>query len=282
MDVAGELWIAGVGLARGYLGRADLTAEKFVPSPFSGGPGARAYRTGDLARFLPTGEVQYLGRIDHQVKVRGFRIELGEIEAALEQHPAVRECVVTVAGETAERHLVAYFVSATGEVLSPDELQAFLRQRLPEYEVPALYVRLEAMPLSPNGKVDRAGLPAPEPVRPTLGTVFQAPSTADEVLLASIWAEVLKIEDIGLHDNFFNLGGNSILGLRAVALARERGLPIGLQDLFVNRTIADLARSIVGSGSGVAAPEDEELAEILTEVDGLSEDEVQALLQEEL
>ena len=209
VGVAGNLYIGGVGLARGYLNRPDLTAEKFIPDPFSGEPGARLYKTGDLARHLPDGRIEFLGRADHQVKIRGFRIELGEIESVLRQHPAVRESIVVAEEDaTGEQRLVAYVV--TRRELSPtgNELRSFLKAKVPEYMVPAAFVPLDALPLMPNGKVDRRALPAADRTRPELEKGFVAPRTPVEELLADIWAQVLNIEQVGIYDKFIELGGH--------------------------------------------------------------------------
>ncbi|HYH44362.1 MAG TPA: amino acid adenylation domain-containing protein, partial [Thermoanaerobaculia bacterium] len=207
LGVPGELLIGGTGLARGYFGRPDLTAERFVPNPF-GGPGARLYRTGDLARWLATGELEFLGRLDHQVKVRGYRIELGEIEAALDQHPAVRAAVV-IAREDApgDQRLTAYVVGSAPS----GELRRHLRAGLPEYMVPSAFVVLPKLPLLPNGKVDRKSLPAPEAERPDLAAPFIAPKSRLEGVISEAWRSVLGVEKVGVHDNFFDLGGHSLL-----------------------------------------------------------------------
>src|ERR1700749_5005516 len=200
--VSGELYLAGEGLARGYLNRPELTAEKFVPHPFSAVPGERLYRTGDVARYLPGGELEFLGRPDHQVKVRGFRIELGEIESTLAQHERVREAVV-VAREEAGGHkrLGAYVVAEGGDTQEgAGELRGYLGERLPEYMVPSLFVALDSLPLTPNGKVDRKALPAPE-LRPELGDGYAAPTTPAERVLADIWCKVLGLEQGGANDN---------------------------------------------------------------------------------
>ncbi|MCP4658874.1 MAG: AMP-binding protein, partial [bacterium] len=245
VGVAGELHIAGVGLARGYLGRPDLTAERFVPDPFCPLPGGRLYRTGDLARLGPDGAVEYLGRLDFQVKVRGFRIELGEIETVLGGHPAVREVVVVAREEaTSGQRLVAYVVS--GESPTIGELRDVVKQKLPEFMVPSAFVFLDSMPLTPNGKVDRRALPAPEVSRPRLGTAFVAPRSSAEEELARIWTEVLGYgvpgrERVGVNDSFFELGGDSILSIRVVSRAREVGLQLTPRDLFRHPTIAELA-----------------------------------------
>ncbi|HEX7318159.1 MAG TPA: amino acid adenylation domain-containing protein [Pyrinomonadaceae bacterium] len=254
IGVAGELYIGGVCLARGYARRAGLTAERFVPDPFAAEPGARLYRTGDVARRLAGGEIEYLGRADHQVKVRGFRIELGEIEAALEQHARVREAVVTVQEVGGgDKRLVAYFVTDEGAgELKVAELRAHLRERLPEYMVPSLFVTLERMPVTSNGKVDRKALPAPDGARPELEEEYVAPSTPVEEVLCGIWSEVLGTERVGTADNFFNLGGDSILSIQVRARAQRAGLDFTLQQLFQHQTVRELARAIDGAESDAA------------------------------
>jgi surfactin family lipopeptide synthetase A len=242
IGVAGQMHIGGVSLARGYLNRPELTAEKFVPDPFSTEPGARMYKTGDLARYLADGNIEFLGRADHQVKIRGFRIELGEIEAALGQHPAVREAVI-LAREDApgEKRLVAYVVADS----TAEELRRFLKDKLPEHMVPAVFVLLDALPLMPNGKIDRGALPAPDRTRPELDKAFVAPRTRTEELLAQIWAQFLHLERVGVHDNFFDLGGHSLLATQAVSRMREAfQMEIPLRLLFELPTVAGLAESI--------------------------------------
>jgi tyrocidine synthetase-3 len=239
IGVAGELAIGGVNVGRGYLGRPSLTAERFVPDPF-GEPGARLYRTGDLARHLAHGAVEFLGRIDHQVKVRGFRIELGEIEAVLAQHPALREAVVVASALRAGQRLVAYVVPLEGAVAAPDELRGYVEERLPEYMVPAVVVVLAALPLLPNGKVDRRALPAPD--APAETAAYVGPRNATEATLASLWSELLGIERIGVHDDFFALGGDSIQAVRLVsAINEELGADLRVQDVFKHPSIAGLA-----------------------------------------
>jgi amino acid adenylation domain-containing protein/non-ribosomal peptide synthase protein (TIGR01720 family) len=254
VGVPGELLVGGAGLARGYLNRPGLTAERFVPDPFSGEPGARLYRTGDLARWLPSGDLEFLGRLDHQVKVRGFRVEPAEVEAALARHPAVREAAV-VAREDApgERRLVAYLVPRPGHPApAPDELRPLLQRSLPDYMLPAAFVPLEALPLTPNGKLDRAALPAPGPARPELAQPYAPPRSPAEEALAAIWAEVLGLERVGVRDNFFDLGGDSILAIRMVAGAARRGLRLTVRSLFQHQTVAELA-AVAGAGAPAEA-----------------------------
>ncbi|MGH9905799.1 MAG: non-ribosomal peptide synthetase, partial [Pyrinomonadaceae bacterium] len=211
IGVAGELHIGGAGLARGYLNQPELTAEKFIPNPFSEDPGARLYKTGDLVRYLPDGNIEFLGRFDHQDKVRGFRIELGEIETALSGHPQVRENVVIARElENGDKRLIGYIVG--GEPApTPQELRGFLKDKLPDYMIPAAFVMLKALPLTRNGKLDRNALPDPDHARPETDEAFAAPRTQVEAELARIWAKVLGIARVGIRDNFFELGGDSIL-----------------------------------------------------------------------
>ncbi|HEV8581878.1 MAG TPA: amino acid adenylation domain-containing protein [Thermoanaerobaculia bacterium] len=240
----GKLYIAGDGLARGYLGNPALTADRFVPDPF--GRGERMYRTGDLAAWLPDGNIVYRGRSDQQVKVRGYRIELGEIETVLAAHSGVSQAaVVPRQEESGERRLVAYVVAAPGEPPAIGELQAWLRDRLPEYMVPAAFVFLPALPLSPNGKVDAKALPAPERVRPELAAAFAAPKSELERIIAAVWQEALVVEKVGIHDNFFDLGGHSLLLAKVHARLREvLERDLSLVDLFKNPTVASLAEAL--------------------------------------
>ncbi|HYO54957.1 non-ribosomal peptide synthetase [Archangium sp.] len=249
VGVLGELYIGGIGLARGYLGRAELTAERFLPNPFSSQPGERLYRTGDKVRWLADGTLEYVGRIDFQVKVRGFRIELGEVEQALREKEGVGE-VVVVAREDApgEKRLVAYLVAQKGQELDREELRKWLGQKLPEYMVPSAFVVLEALPLTSSGKVDRKALPAPDVVS---RSVYVAPRTPVEELLAQIWAEVLGCERVGIHDDFFELGGHSLLSVKLYAQVRELfGVKLALEDLFSGPSVAALAERIEEARSG--------------------------------
>ncbi|HVR07263.1 MAG TPA: amino acid adenylation domain-containing protein [Thermoanaerobaculia bacterium] len=245
----GELCIAGAGVARGYLGRADLTAERFLPDPFAERPGARMYRTGDLARFRADGAVEYLGRADHQVKIRGFRIEPGEIEAALERCPGVRSAVVLARSDAAgSPRLAAYVVPADGVAAaetSAAKLAAALAASLPAYMVPADFVFLAALPLNANGKVDRRALPPPDAAAAKAATAYLAPRSQAEEVLCGIWAEVLGLPRIGVHDNFFALGGHSLLAPRTVSrLRRSFGVEVPLRALFDRPTVAGLAALI--------------------------------------
>ncbi len=256
IGVAGELYAAGDGLARGYLGRPELTAQRFLPDPFSSEPDARMYRTGDLVRWRPDGTLEFLGRMDDQVKIRGFRIELGEIESVLASHQAVRETAVVARSDQAgDKRLVAYVVPAADPPASLDELQGFLRKRLPGYMVPAALVTLDKLPLTANGKIDRRRLPEPGDARPHLHAAYVAPRTPAERILAEVWAEVLGLDRVGIHDNFFAIGGASITSLRIVARAQEAGLSadpslLSPELLFEHPTIAEIA-SLLEAAPGV-------------------------------
>jgi amino acid adenylation domain-containing protein len=250
--VAGELFIGGHGVARGYAGRPALTAERFVPDAFSGRSGERLYRTGDVARWRTDGVLEYLGRNDHQVKVRGFRIELGEIEARLAEHPAVREAVV-VAREDApgDRRLVAYYVS-DGEI-EVEALRAHLGERLPEHMVPPAYVRMEALPLTSSGKTDRKALPAPDDgARARKG--YEVPEGEAETAIAEVWQELLGVERVGRNDHFFELGGHSLLALTMIQRLRKRGLKVGIQVLFNKPRLSELAAEVKPVAAAGAAP----------------------------
>jgi len=272
IGVPGELCLGGDSLARGYLNRPDLTSKSFIPNPFSKDPGARLYLTGDLVRYLPDGNIEFLGRLDHQVKVRGFRIELGEVEAVLGQHPDVLETVVLARDETSGgKRLVAYLVLEEGKDPAVGELRQFLLGMLPDYMVPSTFVRLEALPLTSSGKVDRRALPAPDRQRPELDSEPVAPRTPTEEVLARIWAELLGLEQVGIHDNFFELGGHSLLATQVVTRIQDMlNVPIPLRVFFEMPTIAGLAAGadtlvwaaqVAQAGSstnGVGEEEDEE------------------------
>jgi amino acid adenylation domain-containing protein len=244
VGVVGELYIGGRCLARGYLNRPDLTAECFVPHPFRAG--ARLYRTGDLGRWLLSGDLEFLGRADTQFKVRGFRIEPGEIESALVEHPSIDEAVVVAHGEGEAATLAAYLVPAPNcDAPTPRDLREHLGRTLPSYMIPALYVPLQALPLTPHGKVDVNALPPPDSTRPTLETTFAPPTTPTEITLAEIWQDVLGLERVGIHDDFFDLGGHSLIATQFVSRARMAfSAQIPLRALFEQPTIASLAQVI--------------------------------------
>jgi amino acid adenylation domain-containing protein/non-ribosomal peptide synthase protein (TIGR01720 family) len=254
--VAGELHIGGVGLARGYLRRPELTAEKFIPHPFSNAPGRRIYKTGDLARFMPDGVIEYLGRIDNQVKIRGNRIELGEIENALLRHVDVREAVVLARREeSGQQRLVAYVIphqAPDKAALAMNALRGFLQERLPDYMIPTAFVLLDQMPLTPNGKVDRRSLPAPDSDRPEAEHAYTEPRSQAEQVLCGIWSDVLRINRVSIHDNFFALGGDSIISIQIISRARQAGLRITPKQLFGHPTVAGLA-AVAGTMAGPRA-----------------------------
>ena len=243
----GELYTGGEGLARGYLGNGGLTAERFMPDPFSKESGARLYRTGDLAKYRADGNLEFAGRIDHQVKIRGFRIELEEIEAVLQRHEAVKQAVV-IARENQQGHkqLVAYVTSRDTQRRNVEDLSIYLKGQLPEYMVPAIFVELEELPLTPQGKVDRRALPEPGKFSPGMGQAYAAPRTQTEQILCKLWAEVLGVAHVGIHDNFFELGGDSIISIQIAAQANRAGLRITPTQLFEQPTVAQLA-AVAGS-----------------------------------
>ncbi|CAN2534203.1 Linear+gramicidin+synthase+subunit+D [Methylocapsa aurea] len=252
IGVAGELHIGGAGLARGYLGRPDLTAERFVPNSF-GHAGERLYRTGDLARYRADGNIEFLGRIDHQVKIRGFRIELGEIEAALTRLPQLREAVVIASEDgRGDKRLVAYVVAAEGAALEIAELRGALARELPDYMIPAAFVALDALPLTPNGKIDRRALPAPD-LDAQIAHRYVAPRNATEKALCRIFADVLGIDRVGVDDDFFQLGGHSLLAMTLVETLRGHGLRTDVRTLFANPTPGRFALAM-GDGGDVVVP----------------------------
>ncbi|MBU6399317.1 MAG: amino acid adenylation domain-containing protein [Verrucomicrobia bacterium] len=243
VGVPGELFIGGDGVARGYWNQPELTREKFIPDPYRDQPDARLYRTGDRARYRPDGTVEFLGRADHQVKIRGHRIELGEIETVLARHPALRQAAVVARQDTpGDQRLVAYVVSATDPPPGIGALLDHVRQQLPDHMVPAAFVFLQHLPLTPNGKLDRRALPEPETTRPELSEAFRAPRTAIEISLAQIWREVLRLDRVGTQDNFFDLGGHSVLAAQVLARIQQAfGLELPLRVIFEHPTLAGLA-----------------------------------------
>ncbi len=255
IGVYGEIYIGGYGLARGYLNHPELTSERFVPHRFSDDPSKRLYRTGDLARYHPDGDIEFLGRADNQVKIRGNRIELGEIEAALNQHPAVKDAVIVLRerGLLREKDLIGYFVPKEPSRVAISELRNFLREKVPDYMVPSLFMQLDALPLSPNGKIDRIALRLPDDTRPEPKQTYVEPRTHVQELLAQIWEEVLRVEAVGIHDNFFELGGHSLLAIQIISRVRETfDKDVPLSGLFDTPTVAGLAVTIEEAISGRA------------------------------
>jgi acyl-coenzyme A synthetase/AMP-(fatty) acid ligase/acyl carrier protein len=243
IGVSGEIYIGGAGVARGYLNRADLTAERFIADPFSKVSDARMYKTGDLGRWRADGNIEYLGRNDFQVKIRGFRIEVGEIEAQLLRHAGVKEAVV-LAREDApgDKRLIAYVVGQEGQECTAEQLRGHLLALLPEYMVPSGYVRLERLPLTANGKLDRQALPAPDQSA-VVSREYEAPQGEIESAIAQIWQELLKLERVGRQDNFFELGGHSLMAVQLVSrLRQELGVEVALREVFAQPTVQGLAR----------------------------------------
>ena len=243
----GEIYIGGAGLARGYRNRPDLTAEKFVPNPFSSDPEARLYRTGDFGSYFEDGQIAFAGRADDQLKIRGHRVEINEIVAVLGRHPAVQSnAVVAQENQAGNKSLVAYVVARPGQDLNSRALREFLRSFLPEYMVPAIFVRLEKLPLSAHGKVDRQSLPVPDADNMLRDEAFTSPRTALETQVGEIITALLNTRELGIHDNFFLLGGSSFLGIQVIARVREKfGVDVPLHALFEAPTIAELAAQIV-------------------------------------
>jgi amino acid adenylation domain-containing protein len=244
IGVPGELYIGGWGLARGYRGRADLTAERFIADPFTGNADARLYKTGDAARYRADGTIEYLGRLDSQVKVRGFRIELGEIETVLTHHPAINQAVVIVREDIPGDQRITAYLTVSGDAPAPQDLRMHLQEHLPNYMIPAAFVVLPALPLTPNGKVDRRALPAPDSSTSDEQT-YVAPTTPDEIALAAIWSDLLGIDPVGVTDNFFELGGHSLLATQLMSRIRETfGIEMALRTLFEAPTVETLAVAI--------------------------------------
>jgi len=276
--VAGELYIGGESLARGYFQRPDLTAERFVPNPFGARPGTRLYRTGDVARYLPDGNVEFIGRNDNQVKIRGYRVELGEIECALLQHASVREAVVITREDPAGgKRLAAYLVNQQNQVPSADELQRFLKNKLPEYMIPSVFVLLKSLPLNPNGKLDRRELPGSEGAGLQLNGSFIEPRTTVEEVLAAMWADVLKQERVGVEDNFFALGGHSLAAMQVMSRVRNTfHVELPLRAVFEATTVALLAEAIAQHEPQPG--QSERIARVLKKLQSMSPAEKEALM----
>lgn len=288
IGVPGEVHIGGAGVARGYWRRPGLTAEKFIPDPFAVSPGERLYKTGDLARYLPDGNLEFLGRVDHQVKVRGFRIEPGEIEAVLNEHPAIHSSAVVAREDSpGDKRLVAYVIGHGAQRPDAQQLRNFLRRKLPEHMIPCAVVSLEEWPLSANGKLDRSALPVPDAQRSADAQAFVAPRDAIERRLTEIWSEVLGLDRVGVHDNFFDLGGHSLLATQVISRLRDAfQLEVPLQSIFESPTVAELAGIIDHQRQMEAAGAPETIGPIAVDpgggrpirVDALSDEEVAAML----
>jgi len=266
IGVVGELHIGGVGLARGYRNRPDLTKERFIPNPFTSDPGSRLYKTGDLGRFLPDGQIMFVGRADEQIKIRSFRIEPNEVVNVLNRHPMIgASCVIARETTPGDSRLIAYLVLNPKARLTRRTLQEFLQTQLPDYMIPGVFVLLEALPLTPNGKIDAAALPKPSSENSLGDAGFVAPRNPVEVRLAKIMAELLGMEEIGVDDNFFLLGGHSLLGTQVIARVRESfGVDVALRTLFDSPTVAKLGEEIERN--------------IVTKLEAMSEEDAQVML----
>ena len=284
INMPGELHIGGDNLARGYGNRPELTAMSFVPNPFSDEPGTRLYKTGDLARYRPDGQIEYLGRIDQQVKLRGYRIELQEIEAAICMHEGIQDAIVLVREDVpGSKRLVGYHVAATeGQPPGVEELRQFLKDKLPEYMVPSAFVGLDALPFTPGGKVDRRALPAPDQFGHDSETPFIAPRTSTEERLAEIWTGLLRIEEISVNQNFFELGGHSLLATQVMSRIRQAfKIELPLRFIFELPTISSLAAKL-NAGTDSKKTDIDEIALMLEDIEQLSSDEIMKLMEERL
>jgi amino acid adenylation domain-containing protein len=267
IGVPGELHIGGDGVARGYLNRSELTGERFIPDPFSNRPGARLYKAGDLARYLPDGQIAFMGRTDHQIKIRGYRIEPDEIVSVLNRHPAIQTSLVVAREDTpGDKRLMAYIILVPGVRITASSLRDALVTHLPDYMIPSVFVVLEALPLTPNGKVDRAALPAPDATNTLRDGAIAAPSTLTEQRLFEIVAPLLELEQVGMDDNFFLLGGNSFLGTQVIVrVSQAFGIDLPLRTLFEAPTVRQLAAEIE--------------QQLIAKLETMSEEEVLRLLQ---
>jgi amino acid adenylation domain-containing protein len=279
--VAGEVYVGGANLARCYLDRPSLTAERFVPDPFGGEPGARLYRMGDLARYLADGSLEYLGRADHQTKIHGVRIEPDEVAGTLAQHEAIRECVVIVREDTpGDKRLVAYAVPREPGGTTASDLRLFLKQKLPDYMVPSAFVLMQALPLTPSGKVDRRALPAPEQGGTHEVGSHVAPRDAIESVMAGMWAEMLKRDKVGVYDNFFELGGHSLLAMQLISRVRESfSVEFPLRQMFEDPTVAGMSAALVAHE--LKPGRTLKVARILQQLEGMTEADVTSQLQEQ-
>jgi len=279
INVPGELLIGGNALAKGYLGRPDLTEEKFIPNPFT--DGERMYKTGDRVRFLPDGTLDFMGRIDFQVKIRGFRIELGEIENALQQMPAISRAVVTAFDTPQDvKALAAYFTTVNNEPLDSAPIRSFLEERLPDYMVPALFMRLDKMPVDPSGKINRRLLPEADLSKIEVKTEYVAPRTPTEEKLCDMMKEVLHIERVGIKDSFFDLGGHSMMATQVVSRIREEfDVELSLRVLFENPTAEGIAQALIEAES--ETQDAESLDAMLSEIENLSDEEIEKFLNED-
>ena len=280
IGVPGELCVGGDGVARGYRNRPDLTAERFILNPFSDPPEARLYRTGDLARYLPDGNIEFYCRIDNQVKIRGYRIELGEVESVLAQHPAIQQAVVIAREDTpGDRRLVAYCVATADSNPLPHDLRSYLKHKLPDYMIPSTFVLLDSLPLAPNGKLDRKALMAPDGGRPELDDGFAAPRNSVEETLANIWAKALRLDKVGIHDNFFDLGGHSLLATQVMSRMQNAfSVELPLRQMFESPTVVELA--IIITETQQKCGSDTQQAQILRELDSMTEEDAQGHMDE--
>jgi acyl carrier protein len=275
MGVAGELYIGGAGVARGYMNRSELTTEKFISDPFSSDQQARLYKTGDLVRHLLDGNIEFLGRIDNQVKIRGFRVELEEIEQALRSHSGITDAVVVLHEHSdGDKRLVAYVVTNIDAQPAIGELRTFLKEKLPSYMVPAIFETVEALPLMPSGKINRRALPEPRLQDRQMDETFVGPRTPIEQLLADVWSDVLKLDRISIHDNFFELGGHSLLAAKVVSNVRnELEVELCMVDVFQAPTIASLALLLCPRRAQGESEDD--LAALLEELAALTDETAQ-------
>jgi hypothetical protein len=274
--VHGELYLGGMKLAREYLNQPELTAKRFIPNPFSNEPGSKLYKTGDIARYLADGCIEYLGRVDHQIKVRGFRIELGEIESVLRQHPDVGQAVVVSQdGPNNAKQLVAYVTARNGTMPGMEEMKRHLKSKLPDFMVPAYFVTLNALPLTVNGKIDRKSLPPIEAAIPAVHKHYVGPRNEQERLLVEAWEAILKRKQISVHDNIFEIGGDSLMIFRISNRAMQSGLDLEPGHFFQYQTIAELA----AAAEAFKIKKVEAAAELRKKVSHMSPEEVQRLLR---